>query len=249
MKLRNLFVTALLGAGMLTGCDALMPPKDNHEGEYSDNVIIDQGLKIANLTTLFLQVNDEYDFSNLIYFDEDFEFDINDYTLTSTNTNVLTVENYHVRAVGEGFCYVDITGPGIKEGKSYKQTIFVGKIAGQFVNETRIGTSGLDATFNNDGTFSFSVKEGTYHKDPIEAYSCSGNYSFDQLGFLYITDVLEGEPKELMTLDQILSTFVSGMPLDGVASNVYAHASFEEGVGIKLNVYFHDQVISLIEAE
>ncbi len=249
MKTKLLVLASLLALPLVTACDQLTNPtrRSDHSTVFvdSDNMA-DTALRIANLTTLFLDVDDEYDFNYYLSFSDGRELNIADYTFVSTDNNVLTINNYVAKAVGEGFCYVNVSGPGLK--KTYKQTVYVGSVAGNYVLDGKVGSSNVSMNLNDEG-FTLQVQEGVYHKEDIAAYSGSGAWSRESIFFLKLA--FEGAaPTEVLSIENALASF--GLPEDVIPSiqtNYFGRLNYEEGIGITCDMFFHDSLITLVNAK
>lgn len=250
MKTRLLVLTSLLALPLISACGQLPNPAErssDHSTVFaeSDN-IADAALRVANLTTLFLDVNDEYDFNYYLSFSDGRELHISDYTFVSTDQSVLTIENYVAKAVGEGFCYVNVSGPGLK--KTYKQTVYVGSVAGNYVLDGKVGSSNVSMNLGSEG-FTLAVQEGTYHKDDIAAYNGTGTWSREAVCFLALT-FNGAAPTEVRSIENALAAF--GLPndvLSQIQTNYYGRLNYEEGVGITCDMFFHDTLIKLVNAK
>ena len=251
MKKGLFIVSALVSMTMLTGCNLndFINNLSNQmteatSGEYVDeNPIADTAIKLANLSTIFLNVDDEFSVDYVISFEDGSELKVSDYTFSSTNTNVLVVENYVIKAVGNGFAYLNIEGPGLK--RVVQQTFFVGPIAGKFTPDGSLGTSNVELDLASDGSFTLDIAEGRYHKEDIAPYTGSGTYSLEAIMFLTL-NFGEGQakPTELLPIENVVTQLGYEAPAN--QSNVYALLTYEEGVGIKASVYFHNAIITLL---
>ena len=244
MKKHLILASVLLAATALTGCDlSNFTPSNDSTGTYvDDNPIADTAIRIANLTTIFLNEGDEYDLNYFITFEDGSELRIADYTFTSTNTKVITIdEEYVVRAVGSGFAYVNIEGPGLK--RMIQQTVWVGSIEGEYVPEKKLGSSGVTLNLNADESFNLTIKEGKYHKEEIAGYTGAGTYALDGLMFLCMNFTTK-PTDEVKPLENALS--VLDVDVSEIQSNVYGLLQYEEDVGLKASILFHEELITLV---
>ncbi len=249
MKAKLLVLASLMTLPLVSACGML--PPNPRSSDYSTVYVdsekdIDAAIRIANLTTIFLNVGDEYSFNYYLSWDDGRELDITQYSFVSTNENVLRVENYTATATGEGYCYVNVSGPGLK--KTYKQTIYVGSVAGNYVLDGKIGTSNVSMNLAEE-SFELNVQAGSYHKEDIAAYSGVGTWQRDAVCFLAL-EFNGQKPSEILSIENALAAF--GLPedlIESIETNFYGRLNYEEGVGITCDMYFHDSLIRLVNAK
>lgn len=248
MKKGLVFLSALLSTLVLTGCNLGSLSKDindikNNSTSLTDADIVDKAIHFAKFGTLFLDVEEQYDFSEFMSFESSSGWSLSDYEITSKDASVVSVtktaESFEVKGLKDGFTYLQISGPGITG--THKQRIYVGSFDGEF----KTSQFPIDISLNladQGKTFQLSVGEGVYHGDDIAEDYCTGTFDRDLIAVLCL-NFNGSKPKEVKPLESFATQF--DIDLEGVETNAYGFLTYEERIGVQAKIVFHDEVVTL----
>ena len=246
-----------LAALLLTGCANLgfsnNGQQDQSREPRSQVEIEDVAIKLLNSVTVFPALNDDLDLDDYADFDPGCGYTLQDFTFTSSNPNVIRIENYHAKCIGEGYAEVSVTGPTIK--KALYLSFFVGSIAGTYTPDMRelknkvvleIGEADPE-TFECE--VNVRIADGTtYNREAIEAYSGKATFVKDRSPFLNLTFEDNG-PAAFYPLTAYLSTFGLDAEDFNLQTNVYGLMSYDEEWGLELKMMLNGFPVSLYAAE
>ncbi len=245
MKKSLLFVSAILSASLLAGCD-LTSLYNRAEDDYNnidhmtETEIVSESIHFAKFATLFLDVDEEYDFSEYMTFEAESGWKVADYQIKSLDEEVLEFNNGYIKGLKEGFTYLEVTGPGI-EGK-HRQRVYVGSIAGEYVSSQFPVDVKIELEEENH-TFIYSVTSGVYHGEDIEAEERDGTWTREGVVFLCM-DFGETRPTNIDSLEQ-LANGIPGVDVSEYRTNGFGFLTYEENVGLQVKVNFRDNVVTL----
>lgn len=206
----------------------------------------DVAIKVLNAITLFPEVGDSVDFNEYVTFDTGYEYQISDYTFTSSNADIIKVNGYAAECVGNGYATVAISGPGINQPTNL--SFYVGSIAGKYIPDSaRLARDELvtfeigEANENRECSFTLNVKDGTYRNRTLKAYTCEGTYFKTGLPFLTI-DFEDGDSKNFTPITEKLSML--GLNADfGIESNVYGLMAYDVEYKVCIKTIFCDELV------
>lgn len=205
----------------------------------------DVALNILNSATFFPEVGDKIDLNEYIQIDESFAHTINEYTFTSSNSNVIALNGLSAECKASGYAAIAITGPGIN--RPTEISFWVGSIAGTYVPDSvrlkdliKITIGEVDA--ERKSSVHLEIKEGTYTKNvKIEAFDGVGSMYKNGTPFLQI-DFPNGDPKDFAPISQYLSLL--GVNADAlVPSNTYGLLSYDIAYGLSIKTIFKGDMI------
>ena len=180
-------------------------------------------------------------------FDAGFGHTLSEYTFTSSDPTVISIENYHAACIKSGFATVEIAGPGINRRTFIN--FWVGSIAGTYKADNARLRNLITFTIgevdeNRMSDFTLSIREGTFRNNPISAYEGSGKMFKNGTPFLTLN--FDGaRPSNFAPVSQYLAK----LGLDAsqtVADDVYGLMSYDVEFGVSIRTIFMGEVIEFI---
>ena len=259
---KKLFLLPLMMLA-LTACDGFNPndflgggsgEKSVNSGEATSYEKIspnDVAIKIADTFSIFPEVGDEVDLDDYIDFDTGTNYKLSDFTFTSLNPDVISINNYHAICVGQGYAGVKISGPGLNIPPEL--SFFVGSIAGSYVPDSKTlnGVIDLDIIQDAEGAYSFALKVTEngkqYNKRDIVAYDGGGSLIKNISPFL----PMDFEGAAPSSFDPITSFITELVPetegvIEDITDDVYAMMTADPDEGLLIKMRFNEKFITLI---
>ena len=250
---------------MLTACDlsSLMnngggnnnneAPESREKSSLSPN---DVAIKVANFVSVFPEVGDKVDLGEYITF-EDVKYTLDQFTFTSLNPDVISIDNvnYKAECLKDGYAAISVTGPGLE--RAVEISFYVGSIAGHFVPDSRnlSGVIDLNIAGNVTDGYTFSldvVSNGNkFNKRDIVNYNGAGSLLKNISPFLPMT--FEGaapssfSPVGNYLIDLVGEQYVS--EFKDLTNDVYGFMVADPVDGVILKMRFNESFIDLIPAK
>ena len=239
---------------MLTACDlsSLMnngggdkePAQSQERSAINPN---DLAIKIADFVSVFPEIGDELDMSDYISFDTGTDYKLSDFTFTSKNPDVISINNYHATCLKKGYAAIEVTGRGIN--KPVEISFYVGSIAGSYTIDSSSfkDVVKLDIVEGTNGyNFNLTVTPNgkKFNKRDVMPYEGGGSLiknispflpmefdgaapsTFEPVGNFLIDLVGEQNMGEFKDLTSDVYGFMSADPSDGVIIKMRFNESF-----------------------
>ena len=239
----------------LSACSLTTPNNENNQtnsnpnsGETQPSSPNDAAIKILNNTTFFPEVGDEVDLSKYISFDPGFGHTLSEYTFTSKDNTVISIDGYHAVCLKRGFTAIGVTGPGIN--RKTEINFYVGSIAGTYKPDSSrlknlISFTIGEADAERICAFHLSIKEGTYKNNSLIPYE--GNAEMFKNGTPFLTLHFEGDgPANFSSI----SSYLAVLGLDAsneITDSTYGLMSYDVGLNVvSIKVIFMGEVIEFL---
>lgn len=243
---------------LLTGCNlGFNSNNQNNDGTSSEprssTKPEDIAIKLLNSVTVFPDLNDEIDLDEYADINPGFDYTLRDFTFTSTNNDVIRIENYHAKCVGEGYCEVKVSGPTITQEPSL--SFFVGSIAGTYVAQAPLGSKfslqigDMNNAEERECDVKVVIKDGAkVNKTEVEPFEGTATYIKDRTPFLNLT--FDGDaPNALASITAYLAAWgVDGEQFD-IETNIYGLMSYDEDYGLEIKMMVNEWPVALYAAE
>ena len=168
----------------------------------------DVAIKVLNLVSLFPDVGDSVDLSEYVNFDTGFEYQLSDYTFTSSDNTIIKVENYKAECLKQGYCVLKMEGPGINT--PIELSFYVGSIAGEYVPEMPyskyVSFTFEEPTEEGSREYNFKLDIKANEQRGLEEYHGTGKYVKDGTPFL-VLDFDANAPKYFSPVSDYLDQF------------------------------------------
>ena len=240
---------------MLTACDlsSLMPTGGSREPaeprEQSSLTPNDVAIKIANFVSVFPEVGDELDMSNYISFDTGTDYKLEDFTFTSKQPDVISIENYHARCLKDGFAQIEVTGKGIS--KPVLIDFHVGSIEGNYSIDSTAYPNlvTLNITKEND-EYKFLLKVNPngkkYKGNDVPSYEGSGTLLKNISPFVPF-NFDNAAPSAFSPITEFITRWVpDASQYADLGENVYGYMVADEYLGVIFEMRFYDEFIQLL---
>lgn len=244
----------------LTACDLsnLLPNGNNNNGGGSQDVSSrerlsidpnDLAIKIADFVSVFPEIGDELDMSDYIDFDTGTDYRLEQFTFTSSDSSVISIENYHARCLKQGFAIISVTGPGINT--PVEITFYVGSIAGNYVpfdSKALEGVISLNIAQGADGyNFNLNVVANgkKYNNRDIVSYSGSGTLIKNISPFLPFD--FDGEaPSSFQPVTNYVTELVpEAAEFEDLGQDLYGFMVADADEGVLIKVRYNEKFITL----
>ena len=204
----------------------------------------DAAITILNNTTFFPEVGDEVDLSEYVTFDAGFGHTLSEYTFTSKDNTVISIEGYHATCLKRGYTAIAVSGPGIN--RKTEINFFVGSIAGTYKPDSARLRNMITFTVGETNTermaeFQLNINQGTYKNNSVAAYSGSGSLFKNGTPFLTLT--FEGaKPNSFAPISSYLSLFGINASNE-ITDSVYGLMSYDVEYGVSIKTVFMGDII------
>ena len=110
IALLPLMVFALSACSLPTNNNTNQNQGENQPQQTEEEAVNDAAVKILNNTAFFPEVGDEIDLNEYVTFDAGFGHTLSEYTFTSIDPTVISIENYHATCLKSGFTSIQVDG-------------------------------------------------------------------------------------------------------------------------------------------
>ena len=242
----------------LTACDlnSLMNNNGGNNNQQNANEatsrapieLNDAAIKIADMVSIFPEVGDELDLSEYISFDTGTDYKLEQFTFTSKNPDVISINNYHAICAKQGYAAVEVTGPGINT--PVVVSFYVGSIAGNYVPDSKAldGVINLNIVQGNEG-YSFTLdvvnKGKDYNKKPIISSSSRGTLIKNLTPFVPM--MFDGEaPSSFAPITNYISELIpEAEEFQDLTQDMYGFMSADPDEGVLFKMRFNEKFITL----
>ena len=211
----------------------------------------DAAITILNNTAFFPEVGDEVDLSTYVTFDAGFGHTLSEYTFTSSDPTVISIENYHATCLKSGFTSIQVEGPGIN--RKTVINFLVGSIAGTYKPDLsrihdKIQFTVGEVDENRMSDFTLSIQEGNFRSSNqhFDAYEGSGKMFKNGTPFLTLRFDGQG-PANFSPISQYLAKLGLSLDLD-IAADVYGLMSYDVEFGVSIRTIFFGEVVEFLRA-
>ena len=243
----------------LTACDlnSLMGGGGNNNNEPASSrersslTPNDIAIKVADFVSVFPEVGDELDMDDYVDFDTGTDYKLEQFTFTSKNPDVISIENYHARCLKDGYAIIEVSGPGLYT--PVEVSFYVGDISGNYTIDSTAysGVVNLNITKGDDGyDFAFNVVPNgkKINKREVVAYSGSGTLQKNLSPFLPM-EFEDAAPSSIEPVANYLIDLVGEENLGefkDLADNVYGYMVADPDEGVIIKMRFNETFIDLI---
>lgn len=219
-------------------------------------------VKILNAITVFPEVGDELDFNDYVNFDAGFDHTLSEYTFTSSNPSVISIDGYHAKCEKKGYTAISVSGPGINQ--LTELSFYVGSLAGTYVPDTGALSSKISLELKEAegrGAYTFDLKikeEGRYNKREFSPAESTGTAAKELVPFLFM-DFEGGAPSSFAPVSSYLESFGVTPELFGmfdateeykqIAANVYGYMLGDPDYGVTIKMLFNGSLVDFVLSE
>lgn len=225
---------------------------NNNAGEITSRPQVDPNdlaIKVADMVSVFPEIGDELDMSEYISFDTGTDYRLEQFTFTSKNPDVISVENYHARCLKKGYAAIEVSGPGLNT--PVEVSFYVGSIAGNYVPDSKAldGVINLNIVEGAEGyTFTLNVVANgkQFNKRDIVAYNGGGTLIKNLSPFVPMQ--FDGEaPSTFEPVTNYVTELVPDFKeLEELTQDMYGFMNADPDEGVLFKMRFNEKFITLI---